>query len=345
MQILPIVKGNDKHAILDALISSNDKVWSKFKKHPLKTNMRLATAAAARARGGILSQDEEEQLQYADMLIDVSKNLNSTHCQVIEVESENVSKLGLPILQYFTEAEYDSAVEWLYPGGQLDFNATILCCNNASVDRWNAIAQGMNPSEEHILKSKDCFSEVDDINGHLKDMMSTTMLNGFNNNGVPSHKLFLKVGDICLITRAINGLGLANNSRVRITAVGRYCVEVVSVGDCAGRKVRIPRIPFKFRLKFGKSFQLTRLQFPLRLAYAMTYNKSQSQTLQKVLLDITQPPFSHGQLYVAMSRVRDCKNIAMYLTDEQLIMSGDSSTGHMPTVNNIVYQDVLSLND
>ena len=72
--------------------------------------MRLATAAAARARGGILSQDEEEQLQYADMLIDVSKNLNSTHCQVIEVESENVSKLGLPILQYFTEAEYDSAV-------------------------------------------------------------------------------------------------------------------------------------------------------------------------------------------------------------------------------------------
>jgi len=69
---------------------------------------------------------------------------------------------------------------------------------------------------------------------HLKDMMSTTMLNGFNNNGVPSHKLFLKVGDICLITRAINGLGLANNSRVRITAVCRYCVEVVSVGDCAG---------------------------------------------------------------------------------------------------------------
>jgi len=220
LQILPILKGNDKHAILDALISSNDKAWSRFKKHPLKTNMRLATAATARARGGILSQDEEEQLHYADMLIDVSNNLNSTHCQVIEVEDENVSKSGRPIMQYFTKAEYDSALEWLYPGGQLVFNATLLCCNNASVDQWNAIAQG--------------FSEVDDINGHLKDMMSTTMLDGFNNNGVPSHKLFLKVSGICLITRVINGLGLVNNSRVRITAVGRYCVEVVSVGDCAG---------------------------------------------------------------------------------------------------------------
>ncbi len=39
--------------------------------HPLKTNMRLATAAAAQARGGILSQEEEAQLQYAAMLIDI----------------------------------------------------------------------------------------------------------------------------------------------------------------------------------------------------------------------------------------------------------------------------------
>jgi hypothetical protein len=70
--------------------------------------------------------------EYIGNLEHKSKNMNSTHCQVIEVKDENVSKLGLPIMQYFTEAEYDSAVEWLYPGGQLDFNATILCCNNAT---------------------------------------------------------------------------------------------------------------------------------------------------------------------------------------------------------------------
>jgi len=94
-------------------------------------------------------------------------------------------------------------------------------------------------------------------------------------------------------------------------------------------------------IPYGKSYHLTRLQFPLRLAYAMTYNKSQSQTLSKVLLDITTPPFSHGQLHVALSRVRDCNNIVMYLTEEQLINTDTNTTGFMQTVSSTVYQDVL----
>ncbi len=76
---------NDKHSILKALTSSNNNVWGKFHMHPLKTNMRLATAAAARAQGGLILQDEEEQLQYADMLIDVSMNHNSAQCHVYRI--------------------------------------------------------------------------------------------------------------------------------------------------------------------------------------------------------------------------------------------------------------------
>ncbi len=80
------------------------------------------------------------------MLLDVSNNRNSPWCQVIQQEDEYISKLGFPFMQYYTQANHESAVEWLYPGGQLDFSATILCSNNISVDVWNAIAQGMNSS-------------------------------------------------------------------------------------------------------------------------------------------------------------------------------------------------------
>jgi ATP-dependent DNA helicase PIF1 len=248
-------------------------------------------------------------------------------------------------MKYYTEADDKGAVEWLYPGGQLDFSAKILCSNNASVDMWNAIAQLMNSSVEHTLKLKDSFSKVDDPKGPLKKMLSATLLNEFWKNGVPNHELILKVGNICLVACAINCLGLANNSRVRIIAIHRDCVKVLTVGDCADQNIRIPHISFKFRLPYGKLYQLTRLQLPLRLAYAMIYNKSQSQTLLKVLLDITSPPFSHGQLYVTLSQVHDCKNIVMYLTEEQLTMSSDSRlTDFMPTVNNIVHQYILVLN-
>ncbi len=78
------------------------------------------------------------------MLIDVGKNRNSLWYQVIQEEDENISKLGFSFMKYYTEADHKSAVDWLYPGAQLDFSATVLCSNNASVDMRNAVAQGMN---------------------------------------------------------------------------------------------------------------------------------------------------------------------------------------------------------
>ena len=92
--------------------------------HPLKTNMRLATAAAAQARGGLLSQEEEEQLRYAEMLIDVSKNRNSPWCQVIEEEDENISKLGYDTFQNKSYWSIDKFVRgghsilWFDSGGR-----------------------------------------------------------------------------------------------------------------------------------------------------------------------------------------------------------------------------------
>ena len=47
---------------------------------------------------------------------------------------------------------------------------------------------------------------------------------------------------------------------------------------------------------------LKRLQFPVRLAFAMTINKSQEQLVEHVGINLQTSVFSHGQLYVAFSR-------------------------------------------
>ncbi|KAG6706177.1 hypothetical protein I3842_07G211900 [Carya illinoinensis] len=63
--------------------------------------------------------------------------------------------------------------------------------------------------------------------------------------------------------------------------------------------------------EFG--FPFKRTQFPIRLSFAMTINKSQGQTLDFVGIYLPQPVFSHGQLYVALSRAKTASTLRILL--------------------------------
>lgn len=56
---------------------------------------------------------------------------------------------------------------------------------------------------------------------------------------------------------------------------------------------------------------LQRHQFPVRLAYAMSINKAQGQTLRRVGLHLNPMVFAHGQLYVGLSRARRRADVAV----------------------------------
>jgi len=74
----------------------------------------------------------------------------------------------------------------------------------------------------------------------------------------------------------------------------------------------IPRI--KLTPKEDKlGIQMIRNQFPLIPAFAMTINKSQGQSFIKVGISLTNPVFSHGQLYVALSRTRLKNGLKVYV--------------------------------
>ncbi|KAI5830322.1 DNA repair and recombination protein PIF1 [Schizophyllum commune Tattone D] len=61
------------------------------------------------------------------------------------------------------------------------------------------------------------------------------------------------------------------------------------------------------------AFKLRRRQFPVRLAFAVSINKSQGQSVRYVGIDLRTPVFSHGQLYVALSRATSQERVKVLL--------------------------------
>ena len=121
-------------------------------------------------------------------------------------------------------------------------------------------------------------------------------------SGLPPHILTVKCGMPVMVLRAINPPKLMNGTRCVVTKTMPNIMEAqITCGPYKHEKDLIPRIalqpsdtvlPFTFKPK----------QFPLRPYFALTVNKKQGRSLQVVGLDLTAPVFSHGMLYVALSR-------------------------------------------
>ena len=111
---------------------------------------------------------------------------------------------------------------------------------------------------------------------------------------------------------------------------GRLLEAKIVGGTHAGETVFIPRIALQ--PKDGDfPFTWQRRQFPVQVAFAMTINKAQGQTLSRVAVFLPEDVFAHGQLYVAASRVTHPNSIRFALS-------------RFPTscrTRNIVYTEVL----
>jgi hypothetical protein len=125
--------------------------------------------------------------------------------------------------------------------------------------------------------------------------------------------------------------GLCNGTRMILLEVRPMVLKCrILGGKHAGKVVFIPRITIDPSEEMPVN--LYRRQFPVRLAFVMTINKSQGQSIINVGIDLRSPVFSHGQLYVALSRCTSSNRI-------KVVFPEDSNTTN---TSNIVYKEVLS---
>lgn len=344
-QIAPVVPNGDKLDAINASVISSY-TWQCLKPMGLNENMRMQHLNAS--LDVELSDTEREFIQnqknYLKMTLAIGQGIETDNGTALIYNSdESTGRLDylLSNIHYKFNASINNphaAIEFVYNSTLSVDDYTgraILAATNKQVDEWNSYVQALNSHSEHVLLSYDNLCEVDDKKDVLKRMLSPDVLHNLNRNGIPPHKLILKVGDVCLITRNLVQLdGLSNNTRVIIRDISKHSIRVQTISS-PKTNYYIPRIRFYFRLPYQSSFLIMRTQFPLRLAYAMTFNKCQGQTLDFALVDLTEPPFSHGHLYVVFTRIKDARHIAVYTKEDCINADGTIK------VPNVVYKELL----
>ncbi|KAI9081010.1 hypothetical protein K1719_036990 [Acacia pycnantha] len=138
---------------------------------------------------------------------------------------------------------------------------------------------------------------------------------------------------VMLIRNIDQAAGMCNGTRLQISQFGKNVIKAKALNDTSiGEEILIHRMdmnPSETKLPFN----MTRSQFPIIISFAMTINKSQGQSMTNVGLYLPSPVFSHGQLYVALSRVKNFNGLKILILNEFSKCSN--------TTLNVVYREVF----
>jgi hypothetical protein len=215
-------------------------------------------------------------------------------------------------------------------------NRMILSPRNSDVEDLNALILDMMPGDaEGHLSVDSVVDEAGADDGTPESSIPPEFLRTLNPSGLPPSDLQLKLGcPLILLRNLCPTRGLCNGTRMILVRMSRRVLEVKLIGgEHDGQVALIPRITLSpTEGQTGFAFVLKRRQFPVRLAFALTINKSQGQSVKHVGIDLRVPVFSHGQLYVALSRATNSQNIRVLLPQEEW-------ENHR--TQNVVYPEVL----
>jgi ATP-dependent DNA helicase PIF1 len=326
-QVLPVIPRASRAAIVNASLKKSF-LWHHFHTLTLTENMRI-----------LRSGNSEAFVTFDQLLLTIGDGTMPTihppdwvllpELQCVSIDNSTPGTV---------QQSMQRLVDWTFPNLAQHYNdvawlskRAIFAPTNSAVDQLNDMCIGNMPGDIIVLHSADSVS-----NPEQACDFGVEFLHSLHMPGMPQHRLALKTGCMLMLLRNLSKRrGLCNGTRLIFKGVvGNYVLQCqIANGDFAGTDVLIPRIPFQPSSWVGQPCEWTRMQFPVKIAFAMTINKSQGQTLKQVGVWLFEPVFTHGQLYVAASRVGDPRCILFAIKRHEGLPWN--------ATRNVVYREVL----
>ena len=309
-QILPVIQGGTRGNIVDSCLKKSF-LWEHIVVKHLHTNMRVhlcGDEAAGQFADQLLAiGDGKFPIDTSPDVIQLPENMGTFVSNV----SELIARVYPDLLSNFRNMNWLSERCILAP-----LNKTTHAINTALVEQLPG-----NCIEYRSLDSVPDESQA--------VQFPTEFLNSLEVSGLPSHLLLLKVAAPIIILRSLDPPKVTNGTRCVVTKLSANTIEAkISHGKYAGHDFIIPRIPL-IPTNSTLPFEFRWLQFQISLCFAMTINKSQGQTFKAVGIDLTDESFTHGMLYVALSRVGSPDSLTLLVREDH-------------KTRNVVYSEVFT---
>jgi hypothetical protein len=211
-------------------------------------------------------------------------------------------------------SSYDEMIEAVY-GSAFDKTNQILALTLETCAEVNKMCIARLPGDAVECPAMDTY-----VDCTCRDAYPSDYIESLHMNGAPPFMLQLKLGGKFMCIRNLNlKRGIINGTLMEIVAIGTRHIQCrVLTGKATGSIEYLLKNAFTITPEAsGLPFTVLRRQYPIIPAYCLTVHKAQGQTINKCGLIFESDPYTHGQLYVALSRVSSWDSLYVKMHAEQ----------------------------